>query len=353
MRRKSHLLFLLLAVSAMFALTACAIPEETTVVPTPEPTAQALPEITPAMLGIFGTLPEEATPTGYEMTEPLIDLGRMLYYEPRISINGNMSCNTCHGLNNYGIDGLRFSFGHAGNPVGRNSPSVYNAALHVSQFWDGRAADVEEQAKGPILASGEMGMPSPDSVVAAVKSIPGYLPYFEAAFPGESDPITYDNIGQAIGAFERRLMTPGRFDQFLAGDETALTEREQKGLALFIQTGCVGCHNGPTLGGNSYATLGSLEPYTTNDTGRYAVTGNESDMYVFKVPGLRNVAVTGPYLHDGSIPTMESMVQLMVRHQLGRELSSSQVDDIVVFLRSLTGELPSEYTAEPELPPSE
>lgn len=345
MKKTSPLLLLVVAISALLMLAACAIPPEE-----PEEEVQATPEINRDMLAIFGEMPDEATPDEYAMSDELIDLGRMLYYEPRMSINGNMSCNTCHGLNNYGMDGLRFSFGHAGNPVGRNSPSVYNAALHVAQFWDGRAENVEEQAKGPILAGGEMGMPNPEAVVEVLKSIPGYLPHFEAAFPGESDPITYDHVGQAIGAFERRLMTPGRFDEYLAGDDTALTDREKKGLALFMQTGCTACHYGPALGGQSYATLGAQEPYVTNDLGRYAVTGNEADMHVFKVPSLRNIAVTGPYLHDGSIPTMESMVQLMVRHQLGKELSSEEVDDIVVFLRSLTGELPADFTAEPELP---
>ena len=344
MRRTSHLFILAALIGAMFMLVACDTQQEA---------EQATLELTPETLAIFGTLAEEATPADYEMSDELIDLGRMLYFEQRMSASGNMSCNTCHGLNNYGMDGLRFSFGHTGNPVGRNSPSVYNAALHVAQFWDGRAANVEEQAKGPILASGEMGMPSGEEVVTVLKSISGYLPYFEAAFPGEDDPITYDNVGTAIGAFERRLVTPGRFDAFLADDETALTEREQEGLALFIQTGCTACHYGPALGGNSYATLGAQEPYVTNDVGRYAVTGEEADMHVFKVPSLRNVAVTGPYLHDGSIPTMESMVQLMVRHQLGKELTSDQVDTMVIFLRSLTGELPADYTAAPELPLAE
>ncbi|WKZ35279.1 MAG: cytochrome c peroxidase [Anaerolineales bacterium] len=313
---------------------------------------EAASEITDGMLGIFGTLPEEVTPSEYEMSEPLVDLGRMLYYEQRISINGQMSCNTCHGLNNYGMDGLRFSFGHSGNPVGRNSPTVYNAALHVAQFWDGRVPTVEEQAKGPILAGGEMGMPSGDYVVDVLKSIPGYLPYFQAAFPGDSDPITYDHVGQAIGAFERRLLTPGRFDDFLAGNMDALTEQEKRGFVLFIETGCASCHSGPALGGRMYTTLGTKEPYTTNDLGRYNVTQNEADKYSFKVPGLRNIAVTGPYLHDGSIPTLESMVQLMARHQLGNKLPDSQVDDMVTFMRALTGVLPSEYTAEPILPPN-
>ncbi|NUM43418.1 MAG: cytochrome-c peroxidase [Anaerolineales bacterium] len=343
MKRTWFLPFFVFSLGLALILAACS---------TATPTEEAVPEVTADMLKVFGTLPEEVTPTGYEMTDELIDLGRMLYYEPRLSVNGNMSCNTCHGLNNYGMDGLRFSFGHTGNPVGRNSPTVYNAALHTAQFWDGRAADVEAQAKGPILAGGEMGMPSAEFVVETLKSIPGYLPYFEAAFPGDADPITYDHVGQAIGAFERRLVTPGRFDQFLAGDETALTEREQRGLALFIDTGCIACHSGPALGGGMYAKLGASEPYVTNDLGRYAVTQAEADKYAFKVPSLRNIAMTGPYLHDGSIPTLETMVQLMVRHQLGKELSTDQVNDIVTFLRSLTGELPGEYTAMPELPPN-
>ena len=352
--KRTPLFFLLLAaLSALFLLAACRIEPEAAEQETAGVEAVAVATISPDALKIFGTLPEEAAPTNYEMSDPLIDLGRMLYYEPRLSISGNMSCNTCHGLNNYGMDGLRFSFGHTGNPVGRNAPTVYNAALHVSQFWDGRAADVEEQAKGPVLAAGEMGMPNAETVVSVLKAVPGYQPYFEAAFPGDSDPITYDHVGQAIGAFERRLTTPGRFDEFLAGDTTALTEAEQQGLALFMQTGCTACHYGPTLGGNSYATLGAQEPYTTNDMGRYIVTGKEADMHVFKVPSLRNVAVTGPYLHDGSIPTMESMVQLMVRHQLGKQLTSDEVDSIVIFLRSLTGVLPSDYTAQPQLPEAE
>lgn len=340
MKRKS-LLLVIAVIFVMALLGACQNAQET---------AEAVPTVSPDALKVFGTLPEEATPEGYELSDPLTDLGRMLYYEPRISISGDMSCNTCHGLNNYGMDGLRFSFGHTGNPVGRNSPTVYNAALHVAQFWDGRAADVEEQAKGPILASGEMGMPNAEQVVTVLKDIPGYQPYFEAAFPGDSVPITYDHVGQAIGAFERRLTTPGRFDKFLAGDQTALTEQEQEGLALFMNTGCTACHFGPTLGGSSYAALGAQEPYTTNDLGRYIVTGEEADKHVFKVPSLRNVAVTGPYLHDGSIPTLESMVQLMVRHQLGKQLTSEEIDTMVIFLRSLTGELPSDYTAQPELP---
>ncbi|MBL8096909.1 MAG: c-type cytochrome [Anaerolineales bacterium] len=318
----------------------------TTATPTPEAEVQ----YDPNMLKQFAALPDEAAPTGYELSEPLVDLGRMLYYEPRLSVNSQMSCNTCHPLNTYGMDGLRFSFGHAGDPVGRNSPSSYNAALHIAQFWDGRAADVEAQAKGPILAGGEMGMPNSDFVVGVLKEIPGYLPLFEAAFPDQADPITYDNVGTAIGAFERRLITPGRFDLLVAGDESAFNEQEKRGLALFVSTGCASCHSGAALGGTMYAKLGAAESFAGADLGRFNVTGAEADRYVFKVPALRNIAQTGPYLHDGSIPTLEDMVRVMARHQLGKQLEDDEVNDIVLFLRALTGEIPADYIARPELP---
>ncbi len=329
------------AIVAAGVLAACATQTAT---PTPSATYDS------NMLKQFAALPAEAAPTGYELTDSLTDLGRMLYYEPRLSVNGEMSCNTCHPLNTYGMDGLRFSFGHAGNPVGRNSPSSYNAALQFVQFWDGRAADVEAQAKGPILAGGEMGMPSSDFVVETLKAIPGYLPLFEAAFPGQVDPINYDNVGTAIGAFERKLLTPARFDQLLAGDDAALNADEKHGLAVFVNTGCASCHNGAALGGGMYAKLGAAESFAGADYGRYNVTQSDSDKYVFKVPSLRNIAQTGPYLHDGSIPTLEDMVRVMARHQLGKQLSDSDVNDVVLFLRALTGEIPAEYIARPELP---
>ncbi len=337
---KRHTLIATVVVAAG-VLAACATPTAT-----PTPTVQ----YDANMLKQFAALPEEATPSGYTLSDPLIDLGRMLYYEPRLSVNSQMSCNTCHPLNTYGMDGLRFSFGHAGDPVGRNSPSSYNAALQFVQFWDGRAADVEAQAKGPILAGGEMGMPNSDFVVETLKSIPGYLPLFEAAFPGQDDPINYDNVGTAIGAFERKLVTPGRFDALLAGDESALNDQEKNGLALFVNTGCTSCHGGAAVGGSMYAKLGAAESFAGADFGRFNVTGEEADKYVFKVPALRNVAQTGPYLHDGSIPTLEEMVRVMARHQLGKQLTDSEVNDVVLFLRSLTGEIPAEYIARPQLP---
>ncbi len=310
-------------------------------------------DITPAMLSVFGVLPESVPADGYELSDELVDLGRILYYENRLSISQEMSCNSCHPLDNYGVDSLQFSPGHDGNPVGRNSPTVYNAALHLSQFWDGRAADVEEQAKGPILAGGEMGMPNSEYVLLVLNSIPDYLPLFESAFPNDSDPLNYDNVGTAIGAFERQLMTPSAFDTYLDGDEDALTDREKDGLLLFIQTGCTTCHYGTAVGGERYAVMGDAKPYPgITDEGRIAVTGSGVDEFAFKVPSLRNIADTAPYLHDGSITSLEEMVALMAEYQLDTMLSAMEVDDIVVFLNALTGEVDMDYIAIPEFPES-
>lgn len=304
-----------------------------------------------ARLVSFAPLPASVPPTAYTMTDELVDLGRMLYYEDRISISQEISCNSCHLLDKFGVDGLQFSLGHEGAPVGRNSPTVYNAALHIAQFWDGRAADVEEQAKGPILASGEMGMPNPDYVEFVLQTIPGYLPLFQTAFPGDGDPINYDNVAQAIGAFERNLTTPGRFDEFLAGDDAALTDQEKQGLNTFLDVGCASCHAGAALGGNMYSRLGLVKEYPgLTDIGRYEVTGLDADKYSFKVPSLRNIAETGPYLHDGSISSLEEMVRVMAEYQLGKSLSDQEVADIVAFLKALTGRIPTDYIAVPDFP---
>lgn len=319
-----------------------------------EVVATTAPDVfTASMLSSFEALPEVVEPTDYEISAELVTLGRMLFYEPRMSISQEISCNSCHLLDNYGVDGLQFSLGHEGKPVGRNSPTVYNAALHLAQFWDGRAEDMEAQAQGPILASGEMGMPDPEYVIMVLKTIPGYLPLFEAAFPGQADPINYDNVSIAIGAFERYLLTPGRFDQFVAGDESALNDQEKRGFALFVNTGCPSCHYGAAVGGEKYAVLGQIEPYPgLTDEGRFVITGEDADKFAFKVPSLRNIAKTGPYLHNGSITTLEEMVVLMAKYQLGKELTDAQVADIVVFLNALTGEVDMEYIAMPELPES-
>lgn len=331
-------------------LAACAIEPEEAAAPTATPPDYYSRNI----LAVFDTLPEVMVPEDHPTLSPeLIDLGRMLYYEERISISQEMSCNNCHLLDQYGVDGLQFSLGHDGKPVGRNAPTVYNAALHIAQFWDGRAADVEEQAQGPILAAGEMGMPNPEYVIRVLRTIPGYHDLFAAAFPDEPDPLNYDNVGAAIGAFERYLVTPDSFDALLAGDEMALTAQQKRGVALFVSTGCTTCHYGAAIGGLRYAIMGQAEAYPNlTDEGRYAITGEEADKFVFKVPSLRNIAMTGPYLHDGSAATVEETIELMARYQLGRELTTEQIADMAAFMDALTGEIPTEYIAVPDFPES-
>lgn len=299
---------------------------------------------------LFGPLPEQVPPETYELSQPKIDLGRKLYYETRISKSGTIACNTCHQLDAFGVDNEPTSPGHEGTRGDRNSPTVYNAALHVDQFWDGRADTLEEQAKGPILNPVEMGMPASADVLEVLKGIPGYAPLFAEAFPEAEDPFTYDNVATAIGAFERRLMTPGPLDDFIAGDLDAMSEEELRGMQTFVTTGCTTCHNGPAVGGRMYQKLGLVNPYDTEDTGRYKVTGKESDKYVFKVPSLRNIAETGPYFHDGGVGTLPEAVRLMGWHQLGKKLSDAEVASILTFLESLTGRVPTEYVAKPEMP---
>jgi cytochrome c peroxidase len=299
---------------------------------------------------LFGTLPERADNPANSATDAKVELGRMLYYEPRLSKNQEISCNSCHQLDRFGVDGEPTSPGHQGQRGDRNSPTSLNAALHIAQFWDGRAADVEAQAKGPILNPVEMAMPSEAAVITLLNSIPGYGPRFAAAFPGDEDPVTYDNLANAIGVFERGLMTPAPLDRFIAGDANALSAEQQAGLERFIDTGCTTCHVGPAVGGGMYQKLGLVKPYETEDPGRFNVTGNEADRTVFKVPSLRNIAETGPYFHDGSIATLPEAVRLMARHQLGRELDDEAVNEIVTFLGALTGTVDASYVARPELP---
>lgn len=323
----------------------------------PEPMAEAAPPTGAAELAqrartTLGVLPGFVRNEANARTDAKVDLGRMLYYDARLSKNQDVSCNSCHMLDAFGVDGEPTSPGHKGQRGDRNSPSVYNAALHIAQFWDGRAPDVEAQAGGPVLNPIEMAMPSEEAVLALLRSIPGYVDAFAAAYPREDEALTYRNMTLAIGAFERGLLTPGRFDAFLNGDLNALTEQERRGLDTFLSVGCNSCHNGPAVGGTLYRKLGFIFPYETEDVGRERVTGSESDRHVFKVPSLRNVAETGPYLHDGSIASLPEMVRIMGKHQIGIDLSDEQVSDIVAFLQALTGRVDTAYVAKPELPAS-
>lgn len=306
-----------------------------------------------AQLKAFAPLPDTIPAKAGGPLEERIALGRMLYYEPRLSKNQKISCNSCHDLSGYGVDGEPTSEGHKGQRGDRNSPTVYNAAAHFVQFWDGRAADVEEQAKGPLLNPVEMAMPSGKTVVQVLKSMPEYVAAFKRAFPASKDPVTYDNAANAIGTFERGLITPARWDKFLKGSQTALTAAEKTGLQAFVSNGCQTCHMGALLGGNMYQKIGVMKPYPdTSDPGRYNVTKSEGDRMMFKVPSLRNIEKTGPYFHNGKVATLRQAVAQMAEYQVGKQLSDSEVASIITFLKTLTGEAPASYIKKPDLPKS-
>ena len=319
---------------------------ETSAAPAP---ASAV-RIDPARLSAFAPLPDTMLAPEQEITEEQITLGRILYFETRLSAGKDVSCNTCHGLDTYGVDGKKVSEGHKKQLGTRNSPTVYNAAGHFAQFWDGRSTTIEEQAKLPILNPVEMAMPNEKAVVKALKAIPEYAGVFKQAFPGEKDPITFDNVAKAIGAFERKLVTPDRWDKFLKGDAAVLTDEEKKGFNLFVDTGCTTCHTGPYVGGDMFQKLGLLKPWPDQkDQGRFEETKQEADRMFFKVPGLRNIEKTGPYFHDGSEPSLANAVVMMARHQLDTELTPADAESIVAWLKTLTGELPNDYIAQPTL----
>ena len=272
----------------------------------------------------------------------LVELGKMLYFDKRLSKSGDTACNTCHALDRYGVDGRAASIGDDGKAERRNTPSTYNAAGMISQFWDGRAADVEAQALGPLTNPDEMNS-SAQHVVDALHAIPEYRARFGAAFP-EDPRITIGHVAAAIGAFERGLVTPARWDRFVTGDVDALTPDEIEGLRVFTSVGCLTCHTGELLGGTSYQMAGVVEPWpSSEDRGRYEITRVASDDMVFRVPSLRNVAKTAPYFHDGSASTLSQAIQMMGRHQLGIELTAKEVASIETWMGSLTGELPTDY----------
>lgn len=324
--------------------------------PTPaapaEPAAPSKPTLTASELKAFAPLPTSAENAANPSNPDKVALGKQLYFDKRLSKNHDISCNSCHALATYGVDNAPTSTGHKKQLGGRNSPTSFNAALHFRQFWDGRAGDVEEQAVGPIANPVEMASDE-KKVVATMNSIPAYVEAFKKAFPGEKSPVTFANVGRAIAAFERTLLTPSRFDKFLNGDNAALNDGEVKGAKTFISLGCMACHMGPLLGGAMYQKLGLVKPWPEpKDLGRFEATKAEGDKLMFKVPSLRNIEKTGPYFHDGSVGTLEKAVALMAEHQLGRTLDDGQIIDVVLFLRTLTGELPADVIAEPTLPAS-
>jgi cytochrome c peroxidase len=271
------------------------------------------------------------------VTPEKVNLGKALYFDTRLSKTGNNSCNSCHNLNTFGVDNKPTSEGDAGKFGDRNSPTVLNAAVHTMQFWDGRAKD-------PV----EMDIPSKDFLVKRLKEIEFYKNAFAKAFPDAKDPLTYDNLQKAIGAFERTLLTPSKFDEFLAGNTEALTAEQKQGLQSFINNGCTTCHNGVAVGGNSFQKFGANEDYRSylpgkvDDEGLKAITKNEADKDKFKVPSLRNVTRTFPYFHNGSVSDLDEAIKIMAKVQLGLELGWQDRAAIIEFLKSLEADIPSE-----------
>lgn len=302
----------------------------------------------------FKPLPKEIPAPASNLTTPQkAQLGKKLFFDPRISLSGVISCNTCHNLATYGADNLETSLGHKFLTGGRNAPTVLNAGFHISQFWDGRAKDLEEQAKGPVLNPLEMGMPNPEIVIIRLNTILQYVEEFEEVFKEDPNPVNYDNFAKAVAAFERTLVTPSRFDKFLNGDTDALTKKEKEGLQIFISKGCIACHNGVAVGGGMYQKFGVVKPYPyQRDLGRYEITKREEDKYFFKVPSLRNITRTYPYFHNGKVWDIKEAVKIMGEVQLGLPLTEEEIDKIVAFLDSLTGEIPKDALQLPILPPS-
>jgi cytochrome c peroxidase len=305
---------------------------------------------------LFQPLPKDMATTEFPVTAERVRLGRSLFFDPRISADGSVSCSRCHLPALYGTDGLPRSLGVHDKPLPRNAPTVLNAGLYFKEHWDGKFANVEQQARQSLLGPG-FGNPDYPTAMARVKSIPGYVGLFQDAFPGESNPISEDNWGKAIGAYERTLVSPCRFDDYLRGAPDALSAAERKGLRTFIDSGCVDCHKGPGVGGLGFRKFGVVSEYWKAtgsqdvDKGRFGVTNDPADLYKFKVAGLRNVAMTPPYFHDGAVDALPKAVRIMAKVQLGTDLSDAEVDDIVAFLGSLTGTVPGGFERAPVLPP--
>jgi cytochrome c peroxidase len=309
-------------------------------------------------------LPTKAPePASNPSTPAKVELGKMLYHDPRLSSSGTVACASCHNVMAGGEDNRGGSVGVKAQVGGRSAPTVWNSAFNSVQFWDGRAASLEAQAKGPVTNPIEMGMKSWDDVVVRLKAIPGYPSAFAAAFGGGADSVTADNAAKAIAAYERTLITPNSaYDKFANGDKSALTDQQQRGLNTFAEVGCSGCHSGPAFNGPTlpegtgfYQKFPMFEngvfeaQYNFSaDLGRAQETKNSADEHLFKVPTLRNIALTAPYFHNGKVKTLNDAVRVMAKLQLNKDLSDGQVDDIVAFLNALTGEFPQQSM--PRLP---
>jgi cytochrome c peroxidase len=305
---------------------------------------------------IFGPLPQVMVSEKNPITPEKVKLGKMLFYETRISVDGTVSCARCHPIGLYAADGLKKSIGNNCKLNPRNAPTILNAAGQISAHWIGNRTDVEDQARQSVIGPPSFGMPSYEAVENKLKEIKGYIELFKKAFPEDNNPVTVDHFAKSVGAFERTLVTPSAFDAFVKGDIAALKEQEKRGLRTYMETGCMTCHSSTYFGGQIYQKFGLFGPYWKYtksepiDEGRYVVTKNDADKYVFKVPVLRNVAKTSPYFHDGSVNKLEDAVWIMGKIQLGKELNNSQVEEIVTFLKSLTGKIPNDALKVPLLP---
>lgn len=306
---------------------------------------------------------QPAVPADNPMSAAKVELGKQLYFDPRLSIDGTLSCNSCHNVMGSGTDNRPVSVGVAAQKGGRSAPTVWNSAFLSSQFWDGRAATLEDQAKGPILNPIEMGMHNEQQVLDRLTQIPGYVTQFKAVFGGDKS-LSYDNVARAIAAYERTLITPNSaFDRHLKGDRKAMSEQARRGMETFQEVGCTACHSGPNFSGPANLPMGDVfaqrfptfqdnayvEKYGfMKDPGRFEATRNDADKHMWRVPSLRNIAVTGPYFHNGAVATLDEAVRVMARTQLDKDLSDAQTSDIVAFLGSLTGEFPAQSL--PQLP---
>jgi cytochrome c peroxidase len=305
---------------------------------------------------LFKPLPKDMGTAEYPITPERVALGRLLFFDPRISLDGTVSCSKCHQPYLYGTDALAKPVGVKDRQNPRNAPTVLNAALQLAAHWRGDRVNVEDQATKALIGPPSFGQPDFQAAMAKIKAIPRYPEMFRQAFPADKEPITPENWGKAIGAYERTLVTPSQFDAYLAGNIEALTPSARVGLRKFIDTGCTACHSGAGVGGGMYQKFGLVEDYWKEthsqviDKGRSDVTNNPTDLYLFKVPSLRNVAMTPPYFHDGSVATLPEAVRVMGKVQLGKDLSKQDVDAIATFLGSLTGRLPRDYETVPELP---
>ncbi|WP_457750012.1 cytochrome-c peroxidase [Sulfurimonas sp.] len=301
-------------------------------------------------------MPQTFPSATYTMTQEKIRLGKMLFNEKRVSIDGTTSCAKCHPFSYYGADNLEKSRGNFGKINPRNAPTVLNAAGQMSQHWRGDRKDVEEQAKKALLGKASFGAPSYEWVEKRLGSIPKYEELFKKAFVNDKNPISVDNYAEAIGAWERTLSTPSRFDEFLEGRSNALTQEEKAGLKTFMDKGCTSCHSGALLGGTMLQKFGVVSPYWEYtkskkiDAGRYNVTKKEEDKYLFKVPQLRNVAMTAPYFHDGSVKSLRDAIKIMAKVQLGADLSQKETQNIYLFLQALSGKLSEDIVTLPILP---